>query len=252
MKRKNRKTNKIKQGIKMLDLLYSDIPSTRGCMENIESCKAWCCEIQSCQLLYVEFLNAWKEMCDNYSLDEILALIESSVKTYVDNKPTKGCVLWNKDDKSCKGHNKRFFNCRIYGITPQKEFDERYEKIKKQYEDKPDAIFRTQCPLVKAVNENNEEIEVTQKQIDEWWIRLNQIEEYIGVDKNIINDGLGGSYRTFHDHVLLQIMPDEIMIELEKVRLMKDSESKETVVKNLIKLLKENIEKNKQWKKKSE
>lgn len=251
-KNRRKKNNKIKHGFKMLEFLYSDIPATKGCMENLEECKSWCCFLQSCQLLYVEFLNAWKYICNNYSIDDILNLIELCVRNYVSNNPTKGCVLWNKDNKTCNIHKKRFFNCRIYGITPKEEFDKRYAKITEQYKDNPNAIFKNQCPLVKAVDENGKEIKVVQEEIDDWWLRLNQIEEYIGVDKELINDDIGGSYRTFHDHVLLHMMPDSIMIELEKVRLMEDKKAKDEVSKNLIKLIKENIEKNKKWNKKQE
>ena len=239
-KKKSRKRNPIEDGLKKLNYLYSKLPETKGCLENLNKCKGKCCFCQNPQVFYVEFLNVWTYICKNWDMEGLLKIIELSVRTYVYNKPTKGCIFFNKEKYLCKIHNKRPFSCFFYGITPSKEFNKRYEKIKKLYENNPDAIFMEQCNLIKAYSDGKEKI-VSQKEIDNWWNELIEIERYIGVKKKNTNDGEGGSYRTFHDHILLKIMPHEVFIELEKVRMMKNINSKDIVVETFIKLLKENI-----------
>jgi len=242
VKKKSRKRNLIIEGFKKLDYLYSKLPETKGCFENLNKCKGKCCLYQNPQVFYVEFLNIWTYICKNWNIEDLLKIIELSVRTYVYNTPTKGCIFFDKEKYLCRIHNKRPFNCFFYGITPLEEFNKRYEKIKKLYKNNPDAIFMEQCNLIKAYSNGKEKI-VSQEEIDNWWKELVEIEHYIGVKKKNINDEEEGSYRTFHDHILLKIMPHEVLIELEKIRMMKNINSKDIVIKTFIKLLKENIEK---------
>jgi len=51
--------NNIKACFKQLRKLYKTLPETKGCIDNIKTCKGWCCRFQSPSMLYIEFLYIW-------------------------------------------------------------------------------------------------------------------------------------------------------------------------------------------------
>jgi Fe-S-cluster containining protein len=247
-RRKNRKRKvtelqkqKLGDMLGVLNLYYSDLPETKGCMENLEQCKGWCCRDQCPSLFLIEFLNIWGYIVKVWSIEEILDLIEKCVRTYVYNKPTKGCVFFNEKTYLCNIHKKRPMNCYFYGITPEEEFNKRYEKLKERFKNDPEAIIKKQCDLVTAYNKEGEEIEFSQETMDIFFQKLMEVEGEIGVKEEDMNDDIGGTYRTPHDHVLLRIIPDDIMLEFQKVRLMKNKEEKEIVINKFMELFKNNI-----------
>ena len=93
---------KAKKYFSQLEKLYSKIPDTKGCLENInkeKGCGGWCCFHQSPQLLYVEFLYAWDEIFNNWDLEEIADVIELAMINYVLGFTTKGCIFFDKSTK---------------------------------------------------------------------------------------------------------------------------------------------------------
>jgi len=226
-----------KEAIRRLRRIYDDIPSTKGCEENITSCKAWCCQIQNPQLLYIEFIILWNYLINECSYKFIEEVIEKSVRNYISNKPIKGCIFWDNETCFCKIHKHRPLACRLYGITPHEEFEKRRAILTEQYKSNSDAIFKPQCPLVSIENG----AKITEQDTNKWWNQSCNIEESIGVSRNEINDEIGGSYRTYHDHILLYIMPNSIMDELQKLRLMENDIEKDLAVKILMDRLHNNI-----------
>ena len=116
------------------------------------------------------------------------------------------------------------------GITPEEEFKPRYEKAKQTYKGIIGAVVRDQCHLISICNGKK----ITVVDINNHWDQLINIEELIGINKKYINDDIGGSYRTFHDHLLLYMMPDNIMEELQKFRFSKDEKTKRIAVEQFI------------------
>ena len=226
---------KVVKSFSKLENLYKQIPETKGCLENLEDCKGWCCNLQTPQLLYVEFLNIWKEVLNDKDL--VLESIERSLINYVQGFTTKGCVFFNQKTKLCNCHKKRPYNCYIYGITPKEEFQPRYERMKEMYKDKIDAVIKDQCPLVSTINEEKVSVEDT----DKWWQELVKIEKSIGIPENLINDDIGGSYRTPHDHLLLYIMPDSILQQLQCIRMSDNIEEKLLAVNGFMRGFKKNL-----------
>jgi Fe-S-cluster containining protein len=226
---------KLKQTHVRLNALYQKIPSTVGCLENIKlenGCKGWCCEEQTPQVLYVEFLNSWEYVVSNFSQQQLRELFESCLSKYLYPQRYKGCVFYDKVNRICKQHNTRPYNCRIYGITPDDEFKPRFEKLKVLYPD-----LKYQCNLIKT--ENGEE--VTKKNIDNWWLELKSIEMAIGVQAKNIHDNVGGTYRTYHDYMLLYILGEEGLEYLTYYRMNGSGEEKDKIIKqtsdNFIKFL---------------
>jgi Txe/YoeB family toxin of Txe-Axe toxin-antitoxin module len=140
----------------------------------------------------------------------------------------------------CEVHKVRPYNCRIYGITPNEEFEPRYEKLKKEYDSILGAVIKPQCGLVSTVDDK----EITKKDIDDWWEELVEIERSIGIPKDMITDAMGGSYRTPHDHVLLYNMPENVLNALSGIKQYTDEFDKKKAIKELIQVIK-NVFRNK-------
>lgn len=227
---------KLKEAQKRLHILYAKIPETRGCLENINKengCKAWCCEEQTPQVLYVEFLNSWTYILKNFTTHQISALIESCLKKYLFAQENSACVFFDKNSRICAQHDSRPYNCRIYGITPDEEFKPRFERLRVIY-----PHIKNQCNLVET---KSGEV-VTKKDIDNWWAENKSIEMSIGIKNDTVHDSVGGSYRTYHDHILLHILGEEGLEYLTYYRLNGTNDEKDIViaktVENFIKYMK--------------
>ncbi len=199
-------------------------------MENISKpeggCGAWCCETQNPQLLHCEFVNAWRWVNENWDQRSVIQLIASAIRNFLMNTHSKGCIFWDKKTKLCTQHETRPFNCRIYGITPDEEFRPRYEKLKVVY---PEA--REQCNLIKTKDGRV----VTKGQTDAWWKMLVDIEANVmGIARSRINDKAGGTYRTFHDHIMLALYDRDKLSVLSKMRVSDTPEQKERFVQLVV------------------
>jgi len=230
--------SKVKNSFADLHNLYNSIPATKGCLENIKSgecCGGWCCKIQTPQLLYCEFLLIWNYISRNKTDDEICELFRRCMLNATKNVISKGCVFFDGKEKLCKIHKVRPFNCRVYGITPEEEFNDRYERLKEECKNIPGVKIEKQCTLVST--EDNSE--VTIDDANKWWESLNEIEKSIGVKEEFITDALGGSYRTPHDHILLYNMPNNILSGISGIRLYDSYVDKANAIDNIIQKMKE-------------
>lgn len=213
-----------KKAFRALRNVYADIPETVGCMENIAKeggCGAWCCEHQSPSLFYSEFMYAWNQV-EKWPKQKLAELMLRCVRTYIYNSPTKGCVFWERESKLCQIHNNRPFNCRTYGQVPEEEFKPRYERLKVLYANDPNAVVKDQCNLVKS------EKPITKQNIDDWFRELKFIEgRDVGINPALLNDRDGGSYRQFHDHIILKNSNDVFLLKLSQLRRSGSDEQKE-------------------------
>lgn len=233
-------SKKVRNSFSSLHNLYNIIPDTKGCMENIEEqecCGGWCCKVQTPQLLYCEFLLIWNHLSKTLGDDELCELLRKCMINATKDSPSKGCIFFDNTKKMCKIHEVRPYNCRIYGITPDKEFNERYERLKEQYKDVKNAKIEKQCSLVST----EDGYEITSEDTDRWWVKLNKIEKSIGIKKGDITDEAGGSYRAPHDHVLLYNMPDNILSGIAGIRLYDSYVDKMTAIDDIIKNIKKHF-----------
>lgn len=224
------------QSKKDLKNLYESIPETEGCMKNIGTeggCGAKCCQFQSPSAFYVEFLYAWNYLITTWPKEKIYDLIIRSVRNVISNAPTKGCACWDSDSKLCLIHERRCFNCRIYAQTPEEEFKPRYEKLKVLYSENPNAVIMDQCNLVCTVGKSP-----TTEEINEWFFLVMVAERDMGLSPTLMHDGDGGTYRTYHDHIILKIGSPGFLKKLTELRELTDNEAKEKFVETLAKQLK--------------
>ena len=227
----------LKQSRKDIHNIYDSISETEGCIENLPTCGAWCCEHQNPSVLYSEWLNTYWRISRDWSRANLSDLFLRAVSTYIDANPTKGCVFWDKDSKHCMQHYTRPYNCRTYGQVPEEDFKPRYERLKVLYADKPGAVIKDQCSLVKSSGKKP-----TVKDMTEWFEQLKIIEHDILSDQqplmrnmvhSIIHDGDGGTYRTYHDHILLQMAPPTFLQQLTQLRIKGSKTEKDEFLKKL-------------------
>ena len=226
--------SKIQKAFSKLRNIYNSIPATKGCMENINGsgvcCNAWCCKIQTPQLLYSEFLLIWNFISKKWRDEAVCDLFEKCMLNAIDDIPSKGCVFFNKEINQCRIHKFRPYNCRIYGITPPEEFNPRYEKIKEEYKTIIGATIKPQCELVSTVDGKK----LTTKNTNDWWNEIAAIERLIGIPMNMVTDEFGGTYRTPHDHVLLYNMPENVLNALAGIKLYSDNLDKIRAVSEIM------------------
>ncbi len=207
--------NKIDGPLASLNVLYESMPKTHGC----EKCKEingdnhdWCCKTQSPSMHYVEFLNVYKKVV-GWNKQKKKALFLRAVRNYLNNKLNKGCIFY---DNGCTIYSERPFVCRQYGVIPEENWNSRWEKLKEEQGDQFDA--QPQCDLVTAERDIPAALE------DRWFAHIQKCEERIGISKTKMHDRDGGTYRTFHDHLLLEEMDERFLEFLTKIRLSNPSE----------------------------
>lgn len=216
--------------------IYSQMPQTIGCLENINKskeeggCNSWCCNFQCPQVLYCEFINTWRYILKFWSINDSVNVVERSIKNYLSQDIAKGCVFFDKEKKLCKIYRTRSFNCRVYAIIPAEEFNTRMNRLIMAYKDRFDVILRDQCNLVKTKDGKN----ITTEDTGKWWKELNKIEALL-VPKDLINDKADGSYRAYHDHILLQLFHPNTLMDLTQIRLYGTQQEKENATNTLIK-----------------
>lgn len=207
-----------------LKVLYDGMPQTSGCEKCAEvngEDKEWCCRTQNPSMYYAEFLYVWREV-QNWSKSQRAQLVLRSIRNYLDNSLNKGCIFYNE---GCQVYAQRPFLCRLYGVIPKESWNQRWEALKERQKDK--FCAKPQCSLVKS------ETPVTVEQENKWYAHTRTAEERIGVDAQALSlhDNPGGSYRTFHDHLLLETFPPSFLEYLTKVRM--TNPSKEDIEKTL-------------------
>lgn len=222
----------IKKAIKKLKNLYSFLPETEGCLENINKpngCSSWCCSEQNPQVSFAEFLYSWYYLSKK-SKEDIFSVFSKAVQNYLshNNKP---CIFWNTETKLCNQHLNRPFNCRIYSQIPEEEFKPRYERLKILY---PNENTRYQCDLTRVIGEA-----LSKKDIDDYFESIKLIEKEVGVKSSLFHDGDGGSYRTYHDHLLLYLSTDSFLSLLTKIKTKGTDQDKERIIKDLPEKIKE-------------
>jgi len=217
--------------ITSLNILYDEMPETSGCEKCPEINKddeIWCCLTQNPSMYYVEFLNAWQHIQEEWSKLDRKNLILRAIRNYLDNSLSKGCIFY---DSECLIYKQRPYACRMYGIIPTETWNTRWESLKKRQGDNFEA--KPQCELVIC------DSEITPDQEDKWFSHTTTCEKRIGVAEPIIklHDHAGGSYRTFHDHILIEMFKDDFLHMLSQVRLENPKKEDITEIINQIDLL---------------
>lgn len=226
----------IRGPIVSLKILYEEMPETSGCEQcssvNGDNNKDWCCRSMNPSMYYVEFLYSWEKV-QKWSKKDRVDLVVRAIRNYLINSLNKGCIFYVN---GCKIYNQRPLACREYGVIPAEGWQERIEMGKKRFG--PDYVPKNQCNLVRTKTGKP----VTKEDEDKWFLHTRKSEERIGIPKDIINshDGGQGSYRTFHDHLLIELFDDPFLNNLTKIRLQNNTLEN---IDSFVGVLKDTIEK---------
>jgi len=165
-------------------------------------------------MYYVEFLRVWSEV-EKWKKERKQALFVRAIKNYLDTSLIKGCIFW---DEKCLIYQIRPSQCRMYGVIPKDSWDSRIKSIEER---EKDFEYRPQCDMVSVVGGD----QITSNQEDKWFNHTKEAEKRIGVPDSTIklHDIPGGSYRTFHDHLLLEVLEVEAMNAITRVKMSKPS-----------------------------
>jgi Fe-S-cluster containining protein len=210
--------NNIRGPIVSLGILYNEMPETQGC-ENCQKANdadaIWCCRSLNPSMYYIEFLKVWEEV-EKWDKDKRAEIVIRSIRNHLITELDKGCIFW-KDH--CLVYDNRPFACRMYAVIPQESWDSRLANLKGRYG--KDYETRPQCDLVSTKDEKP----ITKDQEDKWFKHTIRCESRIGVPKGIIkaHDDPQGCYRTFHDHVLLELFDEGFLTQLSELRLQNPS-----------------------------
>jgi Fe-S-cluster containining protein len=215
----------------MLDRVYSKIPDTKGCMENLDTCGAWCCREQTPHALKSEFGSLWESVTSK-GPEYVIATVVRAVGNYLSSSLNKGCVFWDQNTKMCQEHERRPFACRTYGIMPEEEWKPRYEKLKVLNND-----LRPQCGLVST--ESGEEF--SKEESDRLWQELLKYEPIVGVQHDGVREGPDGNYKSLHDHIVVEFFPKEVMRQLSHARISSSDEAKKSLLQTIESMLRKNL-----------
>lgn len=208
----NTSDSNIRGPLVSLTVLYESMPKTSGC----ENCKEvngnnehWCCLTLNPSMYYAEFLLVWEKV-QNWSKKDRLDLIGRCISNYLDNSPSKGCVFYKN---GCQIYLDRPLACRVYAVISDEGWQERINLGKKRFGENYNP--KPQCNLVKS------EIPVSLEMENKWFKHTQTAETRIGVNKQIIqaHDDATGSYRTFHDHILIELFDIAFLNKLSGLRL---------------------------------
>ena len=201
-----------------LKILYDEMPATSGC----EKCREkngenafWCCLSQSPSMYYIEFLYVWREV-QKWSKTNRANLVLRCIRNYLSNSLSKGCVM---HEGKCLCYSQRPYMCKLYGVIHKTSWDKRWTDLRERQKDKFEA--KDQCPLVIIDQEGYEGKEgIKPEDEDNWFKQISRCEERIGVQPRelSLHDQSGGSYRTFHDHILIELFEPAFLERLTKVR----------------------------------
>jgi Fe-S-cluster containining protein len=239
-----KKKSKINTGVikNKLDNLYSKIPDTTGCTENIckdVGCNAWCCRLQSPSLTYAEFINIWNHILKTWNFKDICSLVKSALDRYLNAGLKSGCIFLDKDSKLCLIHTVRPFNCRCYGVVPEEEFKQRQEHYAMLLKE---GVVNTpmldQCNLIHITDDKK----ITSQDMDNWFNELVSIEKQLGRmmgEKLQVTDAFGGTYRQPHEHMLIHNFSEKVMADLSIIRTGGTFQEKLIAIENCVNLFKE-------------
>ncbi len=134
------------------------------------------------------------------------------------SEPVTVFDLQVEDDESFVTSSGIVHNCRLYGVISKENWDKRWETLKERQGDSFNA--KPQCSLVTS------EEEITPEMESKWFLHTRKSEERIGIAPEIINrhDLGGGSYRNFHDHLLLEFFGEDLLSVLTQAKMTDSTE----------------------------
>ena len=240
-----KKTKKKRTNLRsVLQNIYHDtVDLSTKCSHNCA-----CCKVAMPQINYSEFVqiatNVWKNKSNEQILDIICTSLEYFFR-YEYGKWGKESLIkpcmFTDDNGMCSIYEDRPLNCRLYGLWPEEDYEERVDKFAKAYEKhglkREDLPLNKQCPNVKRVDDS---VELTSEVISGLFKQLDELDSKTGhFSKAQIRQR--ENYRTFHDWLLLKILGEDWLSQLTTFILAADRETMEEQLKALKSVVRDNF-----------
>lgn len=207
-----------------------------------------CCKVAMPQINYSEFVQIATTVWENKSHDEILSIICTSLEYFFRyeydkwgmDSLVKPCMFLDDNDL-CTIYLDRPLNCRLYGLWPEKDYEDRVEKFAKAYEGhglkREDLPLNKQCPFVKRVDPKEV---LTTEIIDGLFEQLDNLDKTTG-DFSDVQVRQKENYRTFHDWLLLKTLGEDWLAQLTAFILAADRSKMEDQIEALKVVLRDNF-----------
>jgi len=195
-----------------LNIIYNQIDLNTECDRRL-----CCCKVGCPQMNYCEFVNLITFIWNNFSNEEKINLVVKSIEYFFKyeyekwgmDSLKKPCMLLDLENKNCKVYSRRPLSCRLFGLWPEEEYEQRVAKFEKAYSKyglkREDLPLNNQCPFVKRTNSDTT---LTKSIIDELFNKLDGLDKVVG-DFSSVRIRQKENYRTFHDWLLVKIFGED-------------------------------------------
>jgi len=228
-----------------LQAIYKDEVS----LDTICDHQCACCKVAMPQINYSEFVNMATSIWNEFSFEDKLDLICTSIEYFFRyeyekwgmESLIKPCMLLDQETSLCKKYEKRPLSCRLYGLWPEDVYNERVDKFARTYEQyglaREELPLNKQCPLVKRKDTT---VELTKDVIEGLYEKLDKLDKAVG-DFTSLQITAKENYRTFHDWLLLKIYGEEWLASLTTFMLASDRSVIEEQIKEVNKAIRAGI-----------
>lgn len=204
--------------------IYQKIPQT-SCSQCTTCCKSGCPH-----MYWIEFINIRRLYVDKLDKKARLELTLKCIEKYISNDEIKPCVFLN--DKDCALYKCRHLKCRLYGLYPNKIYEQMVdEEVKETGKARETIPLCQQCPNVKICSEEKEKYPegcLTEKFIKSSEFALKALSKKLNAGKEDTPE-----YLTYHDwHMFFEFGP-AWMEQLSQVRLKMDEKGKQDFLNQL-------------------
>jgi Fe-S-cluster containining protein len=193
-------TKEIEKQIKYLEKAYGQLPETVGCTS-----EGTCCKVQHPHCYYIEFVYMMKHIAGTWDSERRVDLHIKCIGNYLSNDMEKQCIFLNKD-MMCDIHKVRDYNCRSFGIIPEKAYEERSNKRKEEFKGESLSL----CKQTDCCKNVRPEKFISQKKLDEIFKKIYNMDVEIGIDSESVD--AVDNYLTFHDHYILHFYASSLEI----------------------------------------
>jgi Fe-S-cluster containining protein len=198
------------------------MPGTIGCV----SCGK-CCEVQHPHCYTIEFYYIL-EALQSWTQQETVDLHMACVANYLNNDLEKPCVFLD-ENKRCRIHSHRNYNCRAFGIIPKKAYNKHVKQVKKKFPGVKLSLQK-QSDCCGGVHP---EVFIGARKLNEIFSKICDLDRDLGMEEKNIREG--NNYMTFHDHYLLFYYHNkqDLLAQLTNIKNSCSKKEKESFLKSM-------------------
>lgn len=191
-----------------LNEYYKKIPNTK-CINCPGKCgvEADCCKSFSPPMLFIEFIAILKTMA-SLPKEKLKEVHYNCFASYLNPEQAKPCMLLK--ETLCSVYAQRPLACRLFGLYPKKEYEDRLDRVSKELKVSIDETpFAKQCQNIESSGTKTVPTETSQKIFE----NIHELDVQLFEDRAVGKYFVYGTktYMPFDAHwLLLHIGPDEL------------------------------------------